>query len=148
MYRALWGTIIYSLPIQNKLLEIQSIHIYISYIMISDVYRILFTSKSRPSSNSRVPCPSDIVASEYHFETTISTSNSYTYIHVCTYKHILNIHIYERYKHWTNAKKTYLQLTRLKFLYVHHRTTVVPNGQVAQCSTIVISHRGSFINKM
>lgn len=54
-------------------------------------------------------------------------AHTYTYTYIC-------IHIQTLLASNENAKRTYLQLTRLRFPYVYHRTTVVPNGQVAQCS--------------
>jgi len=108
--------------------------------MISDLisveYRISFTPeyRSHPSSNSYVYFAPSILSRLNTIETTISIFDSYTYMYACTSTYLyIHIHIYGRYQHRTNVKSTYLQLTRFRFPYVYHRTTVVPNGQVAQC---------------
>lgn len=109
-------------------------------------YRISFPNSIPALIHTCTPHPTpspDVVASD-PFEITISTSDSYTYMYACTRTYLyIHVHIYRCYQH--ECEKN-LQLTRLRFSYVYHRTTIV-SAKWPNRTTFVISYRDSFINK-
>lgn len=74
----------------------------------------------------------------------------FLYIHVCTSTYLyIHVHIYTYKQHRTNAKTTYLQLTRLGFPLRSSLYEIVVSAKWPSRTMFVISyHRGSFIDKV
>lgn len=134
---------------------VDTIHICISYVMISDVYRVSNIIHTRIASQLWFTRVSLDVSFRCRcvwipFSKPQSQLFLFLYIHVCTSTYLyIHVHIYTYKQHRTNAKTTYLQLTRFGFPLRSSLYEIVVSAKWPSRTMFVISyHRGSFIDKV